>query len=253
MSCQAENPQVSARPEGVLDAGGPSRLWEPWSSAPGDTASSVQPSRRAATPPQLLCVCPLASPLPWRPWVLAEPATGRREGQEAQPGSVPAGSEPGREAPPRLEPLTQTLESRGPSRAGCTCVGLVPASGVAGPPTPRRGRRAGRGFRAALLRSSTSCTRKEGTGRAASPTAPVPGLRLSGPPHPPRPVPLLGPGLSGWGGWVFSLSGAPGGTDQGSWTMRPGPKGPSLRQPQHCPQQGHVPSGSGNGPSPALL
>lgn len=159
------------------------------------------PSRGTLATPQLLSVCPVASPLPWGPWVLAEPATGRREGSgRAQPGSAPC-REPGRGAPPRLEPLTQTLESRGPSRAGCTCRGVGACIQVAGPPTPEKGRRAGRGFRP-LCSDASGCPRKEGDRQGSeSPHSACPGpqTQWSSPP-PACPAPLLGLGLGGRGG-----------------------------------------------------
>lgn len=160
-------------------------------------------------------------------WLSLPQAGGRGQGGRS-PAQHPAGSEPGREAPPRLEPLTQTLESRGPSRAGCTCRGVGACIQVAGPPTPAKGRRAGRGFRP-LCSDASGCPRKEGDRQGSeSPHSACPGPQTQwSSPHPPRPAPLLGPGLSGWGGVGVLPSQVPlREPGQGSWTITTRAQGP---------------------------
>ena len=270
----------------------------------GDTASSVQPLVEACWPLRSCCVSALWRLLcPGGPgcWLSLPQAGGRGQGGRSR-AQHPAGSEPGREAPPRLELLTQTLASRGPSRGGCTRRGVGACVQVAGPPTPEKGRRAGQGFKP-LCSDASGCPRKEGDRQGIeSPPSACPGPQTQwSSPHLPRPAPLLGLGLSArapprrlssaspgpqsqcsgpptqrlswtclsgrpptrpaqrlsWAsvsvvgvGWGSPLSGAPEGAGPGLLDHHDqGPRAPSLRQPQHCPQQGHVPSGSGMVPA----
>ena len=118
---------------------------------------------------------------------------------------------------------------------------------MAGPPTPKKGWRAGWGSDHSAQTGQAARGRKEARGAARAPPAPVPGLSLSG-----RPAPRPGsyPGSqSQWGGGS-PLSGVPEGARPGLLDCHDqGPRAPSLRPPQHCPQQGCVPSGSGAVPA----
>ena len=91
------------------------------------------PSRGMLATLQPLCVCPAASPLPGGPFVLAEWATGGREGSwRAQPGSAPCRVRAWAGSPPtlRLEPETQTLTGPEPmARSGPAAGGQPHVSG----------------------------------------------------------------------------------------------------------------------------
>ena len=265
------------------------------------------PSRGVLATPQLLCVCPVASPLPWGPWVLAEPATGRREGSgRAQPGSAPcrvgawAGSSP---APGAVD--------TNPRKPRAQPWGLHPPWGWClrpGGRTPdsREGAEGRAGVQTTLLR----CVRLSEEGRRqaghreppqrlsrasdsvvvpppAPPSAsPGPRSQCSGPPsppvqrlswasvsvlgsphpaplldlsqwsapHPPRPAPLRGHGLSGRGGVGVSPLRCPRGSRaRALGPSRPGPKGPQPPSASALPSAGPCAIGLRNGPSPALL
>lgn len=187
------------------------------------------PSRGVLATPQLLCVCPVASPLPWGPWVLAEPATGRREGSgRAQPGSAPcrvgawAGSSP---APGAVD--------TNPRKPRAQPWGLHPPWGWClrpGGRTPdsREGAEGRAGVQTTLLR----CVRlpEEGRRQAGHREPPQRLSRASDsvvvpPPAPPSASPGPRSQWSGWGGGLPSQV-PPREPGQGSWTITTRAQGP---------------------------
>lgn len=182
---------------GVSDAGGPSRLWELRSSARGNQRLLF--SLRSRCVSALRCLLCRGGP-----WVLAG----------ARAGSTPCAWSRRRKP---MQALSQWHRpSRGPSRGGCTHRRIGACVYAAGPPTPGRGQRAGRG-------SDHSAP----TGRAAR------GQEGGGLGGESRPHPSASPGpVSAVGRVGLSPLRCPRGRRAGLFGSHDqGPRAPSLHQP----------------------
>lgn len=121
-------------------------------------------------------------------------------------------------------------------------VGLVPVSRWPDPRPPRRGGGQGGGQTTLLRRVRLPEEGRRQAGQREPPQR-LSQASVSMVAPPPRPGSCPG-SQSQWGGGS-PLSGAPEGAGPGLLDCHDqGPRAPSLRQPQHCPQQGCVPSGS---------